>query len=261
MKRASILTGMLAAGAMGLTLAASQSTAWARSGKSGQDTPTTQTVKLFAVGDGSGTDDKNTGSCTGFMGLPALTCSTGDFCGCLAGSAPDFSGAGVCKASLTAMEVSFDFSQASEPIPNGIPNGTDADTTIPLAGRCYGASGLATVTSADTAGDTINLLLQGVFCDAIPEPTTSNKGSFNGTYMIEGGTGPYAAATGTGSFTASIDDVNALPATSPMTFSATGSITALLADDGSCACNGGDSGDSDSDGDCHSHNHNGHGDD
>ena len=261
MKRTSFFTAMFAAGAMALTLAASQSSAWAKIGKNGKNTPTTQTIKLFAVGNGSGTDDKNTGSCNGFMGLPALECTTGDFCGCLEGTSPDFSGDGVCKASLTAMEISFDFSQASAPVPNGIPNGTDADTGIPLAGRCYGASGLATVTSGDSAGDTINLLLQGVFCDAIPEPTTSNKASFNGTYIVEGGSGPYAASTGTGSFTASIDDVNTLPTPSPMTFSATGSLTALLAGDGSCACNSGGSGDSDANGDCHSNDHNGHGED
>jgi hypothetical protein len=152
------------------------------------------------------------------------------------------------------MQVSFDFEAPGPSIVfNGIPNGTIADPTGPLTGRCYGASGFALITTSDTNSDTINLLVQGAFCDAIPGQPHSNA-SFNGTYIVSGGTGPYAGATGTGSFTASIENVNTLPTPSPMTFSATGSLTALFSEDGSCS-----SGDSDSNGDAHSHNHHGHG--
>ena len=252
MKRARILTGLVAGAAMLLMLAADHSNAWA--GRGGDDdSPTTKTVKLFAVGNGTGVDDKITGHCDTAL-YPDLTCIAGDTCGCLSGSATDFSGAGICKTSLSNMQVSFDFSGPSAF--NGVPNGSIADP-LPLTGRCYGASGFALVTISDANNDTINLLLQGVFCDSIPGQDASNA-SFNGTYVIKGGTGPYAAAVGTGSFTASIDNVNTLPSLSPMTFSATGGITALFSEDSTCS-GGGEGGDPDSNGDLHSHNHHGHG--
>ena len=252
MKRAKILTALVAGMAVLLLSAAAPSNVWAGGGGD-DDTPTTKTVRLFAAGNGMGADDKTTGHCDTTL-YPDLTCIPGDTCGCLSGSATDFSGAGICKASLTNMQVSFDF--AGPTVFNGIPNGSIADPT-PLTGRCYGASGFALITTADASSDTINLLLQGVFCDAIPGQDANNA-SFNGTYIIKGGTGPYAAAAGTGSFTASIDNVNTLPSLSPMTFSATGGLTALFSEDSSCQARG-DGGDPDSNGDAHSNNHHGHG--
>ena len=241
MKRARILTGVVAGGAMLLMIAAAHSNAWADEGDGGGGGSTAKTVELFAVGNGTGADDKSTGHCDTTL-YPNLACIAGDFCGCLSGSAPDFSSEsndGICKAILTNMQVSFDF--AGPTVFNGIPNGSIADP-LPLTGRCYGASGFATITSADSAGDTINLLLQGVLCDSIPGQDANNA-SFNGTYIIKGGTGPYAAATGTGNFTASIDNVNTLPTLSPMQFSATGSITALFSEDSSCPGGGSGGGD------------------
>jgi hypothetical protein len=250
MKREKILPGAVAGIAMLLLFAAAQSNAWAGGGGD-DDTLTTRTIGIFAAGNGMGADDKTTGHCDTTL-YPDLTCIPGDTCGCLSGSSTDFSGGGICNASLTNMQISFDFAGPTDF--NGIPNGSIADPT-PLTGRCYGASGFALITTTDADSDTINLILQGVFCDAIPGQDANNA-SFNGTYIVKGGTGAYAAAVGTGSFTASIDNVNTLPSLSPMTFSATGGITALFSSDKPCQ---GDGGDPDSKGDLHSHNHHGHG--
>jgi hypothetical protein len=224
-------------------LAAAQATAWA---KDGDGKPTAKTVELFAVGSGTGTDDKATGfGCPGLPAaipaLPALLCpfdsdsdAGDDSCGCLTGSSPNFnseSNDGICKASLV-MEVNFDFNGPTLADIHGIQNGTIADSVVPLAGRCYEASGVGTIMTPDTSY--ITLLLQGIVCDSVPTLVTTNHASFSGSYIINGGSGPYAAATGTGNFTASIDNVNTLPALSPMTFSATGGITALFSKDAKC---------------------------
>jgi hypothetical protein len=252
--------------ALGLALVIGNGSAFAKGGKPKSiPTPAPTTLKLFAVGNGSGLDDKTTGSCDTTT-FPDLACLPGDFCGCLSGTATDFGCEGIGHAALTELEISFDFDNPTGP--NGIPNGTVADSTPPpLSGRCYGASGLAQVTVPDTASDTVSLLLQGIVCDAIPGQS-ANFASFTGSYIINGGTGPFNGATGTGSFTASIDNVNTAPALSPMTFSATGSITQLVPwndiSEWSPTCGGGDSrdggdgGDSDSNGDAHSGSHNGH---
>jgi hypothetical protein len=188
-------------------------------------TPTAHTLALYAVGDGTGLDDKTTGSCDTTT-FPDLVCPSGDFCGCLSGTAPSFGCTGVGHAALTTMEISFDFDNPTGP--NGIPNGTITDSTPPpLAGRCYGASGQGVITVPDTANDTVNLLLQGVVCDAIPGQS-ANFASFSGSYIVTGGTGPFASATGSGSFTAGIDNVNTAPTLSPISFSATGGITELV---------------------------------
>jgi hypothetical protein len=78
MKRAKILTGMIAAGAMALMMAAVHSNAWADDGDN-DGGGTTKTVELFAVGNGSGTDDKTGAGCNTSL-YPSLACIPGDFC-------------------------------------------------------------------------------------------------------------------------------------------------------------------------------------
>lgn len=279
MKRIGINQSIVAAVvlAMGLTIGSLPASAHKKTHGSGGSSP--QIVKFYPIGNGQGFDDKVTGHCDTTT-YPNLTCfnpnpmvpADADFCGCLyvdpTTPAP-FSGSGLCHGStITVLQISFDFTNASG-VFNGLPNGTITDSTPPpLSGRCYGASGLATITTADgaTPPDTINLLLQGLVCDTIPGQPANNA-SFTGSYIITGGTGPYASAIGTGSFTTSIDNVNTFSSgkSSPMTFSATGSLTALSGVTGS-SCSGldgcsEDGGDADANGDCHSNDHNGHGED
>lgn len=74
--------------------------------------------------------------------------------------------------------------------------------TATSSGACYNGLGIGTLTLAN--GKVVNIAFGGDFCAADENSATSTVYySSNLTYVIEGGTGPYATETGVGNIAAS----------------------------------------------------------
>ena len=119
---------------------------------------------------------------TGFgTGTGSISCS-GSSCGETASG--KFAGTRIGSGSFDA---TLNFSNAN-PIDNG------------SGGSCYGASGTITITAAN--GDTVTLGNVGLFCEvgSGSAPTT-----FNGSYIIESGTGRFSRSTGVGTVVLATD--------------------------------------------------------
>jgi len=81
----------------------------------------------------------------------------------------------------------------------------DACLTILTASRsgvCYNGLGIGTLTAAN--GKAVKISFGGNFCLADKNTSTDTSDySTNLTYVVEGGTGPFATETGTGNITTS----------------------------------------------------------
>jgi hypothetical protein len=132
------------------------------------------------LGGGGGSGGMN--GITGFgTGTGSVACS-GSSCGETASG--KFAGTRTGRGSF---DVTLNFSDAN-PIANG------------SGGSCYGASGTITITAA--SGDTVTLGEVGLFCEvgSGSAPTT-----FNGSYIVESGTGTFGSSTGAGTIVLATD--------------------------------------------------------
>ncbi len=134
-------------------------------------------VPVLAMGGGSGHHGSlNMKGITGSgVGTGSIGC-TGN--SCIENATGNFVGTGMGNGSFSA---ALSFSNAN-PISNG------------SGGSCYGASGTVTLTAAN--GNTVTLGDAGLLCQvgADSAPTT-----FNGSYIINNGTGRFSNSPGAGS--------------------------------------------------------------
>lgn len=109
------------------------------------------------------------------LGTGVIDCGTSS---CTETASGNFRGTGMGNGSFSA---TLNFSKAT-PIDNG------------GGGSCYGASGTIKLTAAN--GATLTLGDAGLLCEigSSPTPTT-----FNGSYIVESGTGIFSNTNGTGS--------------------------------------------------------------
>jgi hypothetical protein len=204
MGRLNFVAGIVAIGGVVVALAVAPGRAFAKPKVTGS------LVGYSNIGNGTATDEKSGVGCQD-PNNPNLACPSGDFCACITATGAIKGPVGGASAITT--EISVDF--ANNTALYGTPNGS--------GGSCYGASGIAVVTAAN--GDELDMLLQGMNCDAVPVGTAPDQifgADFNGTYSMLGGTGKFASATGTGAFSESLSDVNT--ANAPATFTLTGSL-------------------------------------
>lgn len=169
------------------------------------------TGKFSISGNGTATDDKDTGTC------PDVVCPNAtDWCACITTSGIT-SGSGLGNLNITA-EISIDFTDQFGNL-YGVPNGS--------GGRCYGTSGIATITAAN--GDSMDVSLQGTDCDAVPVGTNcdTNPGGcqfpagINGTYSVTSATGKFAGSSNIGTFSIFDSDVDTQNAAANYAFTGT----------------------------------------
>lgn len=180
-------------------------------------------------------------------GNPLMACpvnSNVNFaCGCILAGGDNPSGQNVLLIgdaqhgnwTLTNLQISYAYGNNNTPDDFfiGNPNGTAAGTN---GGRCYGASGFATLVSVGNgtgltdANQVAYFELQGSVCDTIPliDDGEPQKGTFTGSFILDPtkSSSLFAGWNATGQFVISIDNTSAVPAVySDSSFSFSGYMT------------------------------------
>jgi len=133
-------------------------------------------AKFSAVGQGTGTDT--------FGACPDIACNTAS-CVCLIGSG-SLVGVGVGKSSFN-YEISLN---AVGAVPNG------------AFGNNIPSAGFLVITLPGKAANTINMAIQGNASDVF---NASGFAGFTGSFIAQGGSGPWANARGAGNCSLSLD--------------------------------------------------------
>jgi len=200
-----ILGGLAAAGALAFVLGVAPRAALAKPNASG-------VVGKFSIaGNGTATDDKNTGTC------PDVACPNAtDWCACITTTGVT-TGSGLGNLNITA-EISIDFSDQFGNL-FGTPNGS--------GGRCYGTSGIANITAA--GGSSMLVSLSGTDCDQVPVGTNCDvdpsgcqyPAGTNGNYSVISATGKFAGTSNIGTFSLYDSDVDTVNAAANYSFTGT----------------------------------------
>jgi hypothetical protein len=155
------------------------------------------------------TESLDTGACAGSVAASGSLCTTAGNCAQLQFSGP-VNATGLGNSTLTAC-MTFDNTAVS-----------------PTFDSCFDGLGTGTITGAN--GKSITLAMGGLLCDAdqFPLPTpTSLMFVLTSTYAIEGGSGAFANAVGSGNVSLSALIVN--PTATPIPASGQINITGTLA--------------------------------